>query len=64
MRKPVQATPDSSRAAAAQYARATCALEGMRQTSLGGRLSKQFVDGDITIDQAIAQARDFYGLSR
>ncbi len=47
---------------AASYARATTALEGRRQTALGAELSKKVVDGEITTDQAIEQARAFYGL--
>lgn len=47
---------------AASYARATTALENRQQTALGAELSQRVVDGEITTDEAIKQARAFYGL--
>lgn len=64
MRKPNRNAPDRNRIEAVQYARATCALEGVRQSRLGSTLAQKFIDGDISIDDAIKEARSFYGLAR
>lgn len=64
MRKPAIVAAERRRAEAARYARATCALEGMQQTPLGAALCKKFVEGSMSIDEAISEARSHYGLSR
>ncbi|EIK54698.1 hypothetical protein YO5_18072 [Stutzerimonas stutzeri TS44] len=50
------------RANAAAYARATCAVEGTQQTQLAADFVHRFVEGELTIEEAIAQARKEYGL--
>lgn len=52
------------RKAAALYARATTALEGGRQTSIAAEQLARFVEGDISIEQAIELARQSYGLPK
>ncbi len=64
MRKPAIVAAERQRAEAARYARATCALEGMNQTPIGATLCKKFVEGSISIDDAISEARSHYGLNR
>ena len=48
---------------AVRYARATCALEGMKQSATTKELTKRIVSGEITIDDAISQARAVYGMA-
>ena len=52
------------RKAAAQYARATIALEGGQQTSIAAEQLARFVEGDISIEQAIELTRQSYGLPK
>ncbi|EPC5687386.1 TPA: chromosome segregation protein ParM [Pseudomonas aeruginosa] len=50
------------RLAAARYARATMALEGARQTPISMEQIGRFMAGEISIEQAIENARKDYGL--
>jgi len=50
------------RKAAAQYARATIALEGGQQTPIAAKQLARFVAGEISIEQAIELVRHNYGL--
>lgn len=52
------------REAAARYARATTALEGGRQTSIAAEQLARFVEGEISIEQAIELVRQSYGLPK
>lgn len=52
------------RMAAARYARATTALEGGRQTSIAAEQLARFVEGEISIEQAIELVRQSYGLPK
>lgn len=55
-------TERERRLAAACYARATMALEGARQTPISMEQIERFVAGEISIEQAIENARKDYGL--
>lgn len=50
------------RVEAAQYARATSALEGSRQSPADKVLIERFVEGELSIEDAIDLARERYGL--
>lgn len=52
------------RKAAVRYARATTALEGSRQQSIAAEHLARFVDGEISIEQAIELVRQSYGLPK
>lgn len=52
----------AKRLEAVRYARATTALEGMRPTEFLMEQERRFLAGDITIDEAIAEARRRFGL--
>lgn len=53
----------SKRAEAARYARGTMGLvEGYRPSPLTRELQARWIDGQITIDEAIAEARRRHGL--
>lgn len=61
MRKPAIVAAESQRAEAARYARATCALEGKTQSPRSAALMKKFVEGSISIDEAINETLSHYG---
>ena len=60
----ISSAEQKRREAAARYARATIALEGGRQTSIAAEQLARFVEGDISIEQAIELARQSYGLPK
>jgi len=54
----------AKRLAAVRYARATNALEGARPSPLVQDLQAKWINGEITIDEAIAEALRHYGLPK
>lgn len=50
------------RLAAARYARATMALEGVRQSPIVIAQMERFAAGELSIEQAIENVRKSYGL--
>ncbi len=50
------------RLAAARYARATMALEGVRQSPIVIEQMERFMAGELSIEQAIESVRKNYGL--
>lgn len=50
------------RVEAAQYARATSAMEGTKQSPEDRELIERFVEGELSIEDAITQVRDRYEL--
>lgn len=54
----------AKRLAAVRYARAANALEGARPSPLVQDLQAKWINGEITIDEAIAEALRHYGLPK
>ena len=54
----------AKRLEAVRYARATSALEGARPSPLVQDLQAKWINGEITIDEAIAEALRHYGLPK
>lgn len=53
----------AKRIEAVRYARGTmCLVEGYKPSALAGELQARWIDGEISIDQAINEARRSYGL--
>lgn len=55
---------ERERRLATRYARATVALEGGQQTPIAAEQLARFVEGDISIEQAIELVRQSYGLPK
>lgn len=53
---------ENSRQKAVDYARATSALSGVKFSPETEALMKRFVDGEVTIEEAIALTRARWGL--
>lgn len=60
----ISSSEQKRREAAAQYARATTALEGGQQTPIAAEQLARFVEGSISIEQAIELVRQNYGLPK
>lgn len=60
----ISSAEQKRREAAARYARATVALEGSQQTPIAAEQLARFVEGEISIEQAIELARQSYGLPK
>ncbi|MBX9714888.1 MAG: antitoxin VbhA family protein [Pseudomonadaceae bacterium] len=54
----------AKRLEAVQYARATNALEGARPSPLVQDLQVKWINGEITIEESIAEALRHYGLPK
>ncbi|WP_371132345.1 hypothetical protein [Pseudomonas sp.] len=60
----ISSAEQKRREAAARYARATIALEGGQQTPIAAEQLARFVEGSISIEQAIELVRQSYGLPK
>lgn len=60
----VISSAEQKRREAARYARATIALEGGQQTPIAAEQLARFVEGSISIEQAIELVRQSYGLPK
>lgn len=58
----ISSTERKRRLAAARYARATMALEGVRQSPIVMEQMERFVAGELSIEQVIENVRKSYGL--